>query len=71
MSNKTSKSAETVTSLLKKFVVVRSGQRVSELIYESKQDAKIEFDHWDSIVKRWPDGTRIEIAEYDEKKHKV
>ena len=39
MSNKTSKSAETVTSLLKKFVVVRSGQRVSELIYESKQDA--------------------------------
>lgn len=71
MSNKTSKSAETVTSLLKKFVVVRSGQRVSELIYESKQDAKIEFDHWYSIVKRWPDGTRIEITEYDEKKHKV
>lgn len=71
MSNKTSKSAETVTSSLKKFVVVRSGQRVSELIYESKQDAKIEFDHWYSIVKHWPDGTRIEIAEYDEKKHKV
>jgi len=71
MSNKTNKSMETVTSLLKKFVVVRSGARVSELLYESKQDAKIEFDHWSDIVHRWPDGTKIEIAEYDEKKHKV
>lgn len=71
MSNKTNKSAETSTSFLKKFVVVRSGARVSELLYESKQDAKIEFDHWSDIVHRWPDGTRIEIAEYDEKKHKV
>ena len=71
MSNKTNKSTETATSFLKKFVVVRSGARVSELLYESKQDAKIEFDHWSDIVHRWPDGTRIEIAEYDEKKHKV
>lgn len=71
MSNKTNKSTETSTSFLKKFVVVRSGARVSELLYESKQDAKIEFDHWSDIVHRWPDGTRIEIAEYDEKKHKV
>jgi hypothetical protein len=71
MSNKTNKSTETVTSSLKKFVVVRSGARVSELLYESKQDAKIEFDHWSDIVHRWPDGTKIEIAEYDEKKHKV
>jgi hypothetical protein len=52
-------------------VVVRSGTRVSELVYESKQDAKIEFDHWSGILKRWPDGTKVEIAEYDEKKHKV
>lgn len=71
MSNKTNKNSETVTSSLKKFVVVRSGTRVSELVYESKQDANIEFDHWLGIVKRWPDGTKIEIAEYDEKKHKV
>ena len=71
MSNKTNKSTETSTSFLKQFVVVRSGARVSELLYESKQDAKIEFDHWSDIVHRWPDGTRIEIAEYDEKKHKV
>jgi len=71
MSNKTNKSTETVTSSLKKFVVVRSGARVSELLYESKQDAKIEFDHWSDIVYRWPDGTKIEIAEYDEKKHKL
>lgn len=71
MSNKTNKNIETVTSSQKKFVVVRSGTRVSELVYESKQDAKIEFDHWSGIVKRWPDGTKIEIAEFDEKKHKV
>lgn len=71
MSNKTNKNAETVTSLEKKFVVVRSGTRVSELVYESKQEAKVEFDHWTGILKRWPDGTKIEIAEYDEKKHKV
>ena len=71
MSNKTNKSAGTVAFFAKKFVVVRSGTRVSELVYESKQDAKIEFDHWSGIVKRWPDGTKIEIAEFDEKKHKV
>lgn len=71
MSNKTNKNTETVTSSQKKFVVVRSGTRVSELVYESKHDAKTEFDHWVGIVNRWPDGTKIEIAEYDEKKHKV
>ena len=69
--NKATKNTETVTSSSKKFVVVRSGTRVSELVYESKQDAKIEFDHWMGIIKRWPDGTKVEIAEYDEKKHKV
>lgn len=71
MSNKSNKNTETDASSVKKFVVVRSGTRVSELVYESKQDAKIEFDHWSGIIKRWPDGTKIEITEYDEKKHKV
>ena len=38
---------------------------------KSKQDAKIEFDHWSGIVKKWPDGTKIELVEYNEIRHKV
>jgi hypothetical protein len=53
------------------YVVTRSGLRVSELVYTNKNDAKTEFDHWSGIVKKWPDGTKIELVEYNETRHKV
>jgi hypothetical protein len=40
-------------------------------VYVNKNDAKTEFDHWNGIIKKWPDGTRIELVEYNETRHKV
>jgi hypothetical protein len=55
----------------KKYVVVRSGLRVSELEYDAPSEAQSEMEHWKSIVKRWPDGTVVEIVEKDDKKHRI
>jgi hypothetical protein len=55
----------------KKYVVVRSGLRVSDLEYDTPSDATTEAEHWKSIIKRWPDGSLIEVVEKDEKKHRV
>jgi hypothetical protein len=67
---KNSKNTES-TSNTKRYVVTRSGLRVSEQEYQSKEEAQVEFEHWKRIVNRWPDGSKIEIAEFDEKRHKV
>jgi hypothetical protein len=53
------------------YIVMRSGVRVSELVYTSKEEAKTEFDHWSGIVKKWPDGSKIELVEYNETKHRI
>lgn len=55
----------------KKYVVVRSGLRVSDMEYDNYSDANAEVEHWKSILKRWPDGTVVEVVEKDEKKHRV
>jgi hypothetical protein len=71
MSKKTNKkengTESNVTTEQKFYVVTRSGLRV----YANKNDAKTEFDHWSGIVKKWPDGTKIELVEYNETRHKV
>ena len=75
MSKKTDKKENSVDSLViteeKFYVITRNGLRVSELVYVNKNDAKTEFDHWNGIIKKWPDGTRIELVEYNEIRHKV
>jgi hypothetical protein len=75
MSKKTNKkengAESNVATEQKCYVVTRSGLRVSELVYTNKNDAKTEFDHWSGIVKKWPDGTKIELVEYNETRHKV
>jgi len=68
---KTNSVSSVETAFPKKYVVTRSGLRVSESEYESKELAKLEFEHWRKIVSRWPDGTKIEISEFDEKKHHI
>lgn len=55
----------------KKYVVVRSGLRVSDQEYDAPNDAKPEVEHWNKILQRWPDGTHIEVVEKDDKKHRI
>ena len=52
------------TEYPKKYVVTRSGLRVSDLEYENKERAQAEFDHWKKIVSRWRDGSKIQISEF-------
>jgi hypothetical protein len=55
------------------FVVTRGGLRVSDVEYNSPEDQKAvaEANFWKSIVTKFPDGTRIEIVQFDKKKHRV
>lgn len=55
------------------FVVIRNGCRVSEHEYNSENDpyAIAEKNFWQKIVNRYPDGTKIEIVQFDKKKHKI
>jgi hypothetical protein len=46
-----------------KYVILRDGRRVSDLEYTSKDEARTEYEHWSSIIKRWLDGSKIEIVE--------
>ena len=67
---KTGKVAESASET-KRYVITRSGLRVSELEQQTREEAQVEYDHWKGIVTRWPDGTKIEIVEFDDKRHKV
>jgi hypothetical protein len=46
-----------------RYAVIRNGSRVSDVDYTSKEDAKSEYDHWNRIINRWPDGSKLEIVE--------
>lgn len=70
MATKTSKQDGGTTSH-KKFVVIRSGIRVSEREYDNVNDATEEVDHWKKILTKWPDGSKITVEEYNDKKHRI
>jgi hypothetical protein len=59
------------TASKKKYVVIRSGIRVSDREYENIDDATEEVEHWKGILQHWPDGTKITVEEYNDKKHRV
>lgn len=59
------------TASKKKYVVIRSGIRVSEREYDNINDATEEVKHWQGILQNWPDGTKITVEEYNDKKHRV
>ena len=46
-----------------KYAVIRNGMRGSDLDYLSKDEAKSEYDHWNKVITRWPDGSKLEIVE--------
>jgi len=56
-----------------KYVVVRGGLRVSDKDYENPDEERAitEKSFWQRVVKRWPDGTKVEIVQYDKKKHRI
>lgn len=56
-----------------KFVVTRGGLRVSDKDYSQANDPRAvnERDFWQKVVRAWPDGTRIEIVQYDKKRHRI
>ena len=45
-----------------RYVVMRNGARVSDEEYTNKDDAMSEYDHWNRILTRWPDGSKLEIV---------
>jgi hypothetical protein len=59
MSN-TTVSSETETKM---YAVFRNGFRVSDSEYDSKLDAQRELDYWNGIIKRHPDGSKLEIRQ--------
>lgn len=47
----------------KKYIVTRNGFKVSELEYNSSDDAKVEFDFWNRVITNWHDDSKLEIIE--------
>ncbi len=45
-----------------KYIVKRNGIRVSEVSHDTKQEAMSEYNHWQKIIKRWPDGSQLEVV---------
>ena len=58
MTNTISNTTET-----KMYAIFRNGFRVSDSEYDSKLDAQRELDYWENIIKRHPDGSKLEIRQ--------
>jgi hypothetical protein len=58
---------------LPRYVVVRDGLRVSDKDYPKADEPRAiaEKEFWQKVVTRWPDGTKVEIVQYDKKKHRI
>jgi hypothetical protein len=56
-----------------RFVVTRGGVRVSDKDYPTVDNdrAIAERDFWKRVVTNYPDGTKVEIVQYDKKKHRI
>lgn len=56
-----------------RYVVVRGGLRVSDKDYPNpdEQRAIAEKQFWQKVIKQWPDGTKVEIVQFDKKKHRI
>ena len=65
MSNNTAEQTEIVM-----YAVFRNGVRVSDSEYDSKLDAQRELDYWSGIIKRYPDGSKLEIRQLNYRKYR-
>lgn len=55
------------------YVVLRGGFRVNDIEYDTPDDPKALswMEHYQRIINQWPDGTTVEIVQYDPKKHRA
>ena len=44
-----------------RYIVKRNNIRVSEEVHHTYEDAKEEYEYWENIIKKWPDGSVLEI----------
>jgi hypothetical protein len=44
-----------------RYIVLRDGIRVSEDMHTSLKEAEAEAEFWRSVIRRWPDGTKVVI----------
>ena len=49
------------------YAVFRNGVRVSDSEYPSPFYAQKELEHWQNIIKKFPDGSRLEIQSFSYK----
>lgn len=65
--------SEQQPSKVPKFVVVRDGMRVSDKDYAQPNDpqAQSERVYWQNIANRWSHGERVQVVQYDSKRHRV
>ena len=58
---------------LPRYVVIRDGLRVSDKDYPKPDEPRAidEKEFWQKVIERWPDGTKVEIVQYDKKKHRI
>ena len=56
-----------------RYVVTRGGLRVSDKDYPKADEPRAiaEKEFWQKVVNKYPDGTKIEIVQYDKKKHRI
>jgi len=56
-----------------RYVVVRGGMRVSDKEYQNPDEPKAleEKSFWQMVVKRHPDGTKVQIVAFDKKLHRI
>ena len=54
-----------------KYVVTRDNMRVSETEYDNPGDAQNEVTHWENVIKRWPDGTKVKVVQKDGRIHRT
>jgi len=45
------------------YAVFRNGYRVSDSEYVSKLDAQREYEYWAGIIKRNPDGSKLDVRQ--------
>lgn len=45
-----------------KYVILRNGIPISDEVYTNEKDAAIEYEMWQRIIKKWPDGSNVEIV---------
>lgn len=49
------------------YAVFRNGHRVSDAEYPSPLFAQKELEHWQTIVKKFPDGSKLEVKPINNK----